>query len=64
MQNSEKKCEIGGIKCFCDGCPKYEKRYKELFDDCDSIFDAAVDMQIFIAECLPKCKKRLDNPVI
>lgn len=42
---------------MCEGCPKFEKQQDIILDKCDSVFDAAIEMQEFISECQKKCDR-------
>lgn len=41
---------------LCEGCPKFEKQKEIILDQCDSVFDAALEMQDFIADCQKTCE--------
>ena len=60
MQNSEKKCEIGGIE-RCKDCEIFSKHRNEIFQKADSIFDAVSDLHGFIEKCSKHCTKTVDN---
>ncbi len=42
---------------LCEGCPKFEKQKEIILNQCDSVFDAAVEMQDFITDCKKTCDR-------
>lgn len=42
---------------LCEGCPKFEKQQEALLDQCESVFDAVIDMQDFVLECQKACDR-------
>ena len=42
---------------LCEGCPKFEKQKEIILDECDSVFDAALEMQDFVLDCKKDCNK-------
>ena len=42
---------------LCKGCIMFEKQKEFILNQCDSVFDAAVEMQDFITDCKKTCDK-------
>ena len=42
---------------LCEGCPKFEKQKEIILDQCDSVFDAALEMQDFVLDCKKTCDR-------
>ena len=40
----------------CTQCPKWKEKQTEILMKCGSVFDAAVDMEIFEEECKNTCQ--------
>jgi hypothetical protein len=42
---------------LCEGCPKFEKQQEIILNQCDSVFDAALETQEFIIDCQKTCDR-------
>ena len=42
---------------LCEGCPKFEKRQEIILNQCDSVFDAVLEIQDFIIDCRKTCDR-------
>ena len=63
IPTQENQCNVGRENYECKNCTIFAKHRKEIFQNADSIFDAASDLQDFVTKCSKYCLKRVDNRV-